>query len=111
MFRKYLKLCLNFLVLTMLLVIAIAGCSKEEKCYTCEGYSGTIKQTLTNICGTGPGGEPLVNYYINTGYKCYETKSTSKISANITGPDEVSKSQTQLMENDDSDCPCKKNIR
>ncbi len=108
MLRKQLKTCLNLLAFVMLLVIAIAGCSKDEKCYTCEGYSGSLPQTVSNICGMGPGGEPLVNYYINMGYHCYESKSASKSTSSITGPDEDSNIQIQGTETDNSDCPCKR---
>jgi hypothetical protein len=107
MSKTYFNLNLKLIAITILLGLSIAACSKDEKCYTCEGYVGTLKQKTSNICGIGPGGEPLVNYYLNMGWNCYESGSSSKSASSITGPEESGNNQTQLTETEDSDCPCK----
>lgn len=93
---------MKLIVITNLLGLYITGCSKDEKCYTCEGYTGTLKQKTLNICGIGPGGEPLVNYYLNIGWNCYESGSSSKSASSNTGPEESGNNQTLLKETDDS---------
>ena len=106
MFIAKIKLNQLLFVLTLLLSFLLVSCAEDEKCYTCKGYQGNFPVTLNNICGIGPGGEPLVNYYRNIGYSCSESKSTSKSSSNITGPEENATTQINTAEEDNSDCPC-----
>ncbi len=106
MFETKIKLNHLLFILTLFLSFLLVSCAEDEKCYTCKGYQGNLPVTLNNICGIGPGGEPLVNYYRNIGYSCSESKSTSKSSSNITGPEENATRLTNLDEEEYSDCPC-----
>jgi len=103
MFKTNLILFQKRLVIILLFILFVISCA-EKKCYTCEGYSGTLPMTYSNVCGPD-----LLKYYQRMGYSCYEESSSSNPVSSITGIDENTNSQANLTETEDSDCPCKKN--
>lgn len=62
-----------------LILIVLIGCGKDEKCYTCKGYMGTLRMEYGNVCG----GE-MVKYYKNSGYRC--TLEKAKIAREASDP-------------------------
>jgi len=92
------------LVIILLFIFFVMSCA-EQKCYTCKGYTGTLYQEASNVCGSD-----LLKYYQDIGWSCKEQSSTSSNPvSSITGTDENISSQANLTETKDSDCPCKKN--
>lgn len=49
----------------VLILMVLCGCGKDEKCYTCKGYMGTLRDEVSNVCGSD-----MVKYYKNSGYSC-----------------------------------------
>jgi len=82
-----------------------AGCAKDKKCYTCEK---NLPYPYSPIVMNGVCDETMLQYYVNSGYDCYEGSQ----GVSITGPTDAEHGLAKAEEDSeaaiDTGCGCPK---